>query len=400
MKPTVSTNPLEIEHNVNDTDTFHWKTEEDGTIRILTFQSEEVLDLIKTQEIYYADDSRKRERRSYELDVKQLNGYQPVWGFALPYEYDIIDIYRGSIFINFKCEMSLSESILSDFVCLELFVPSELVKLGLTHNACYFAVVYPYVKKEFLHRVYKVEYTCGKHENGQISDLPIVETIEVFNDKHVPTFEQYFSTLSATEFRGIKDQLTVDFPFKRYEIGKRYSYEDTNIELNLFEGCNLNKDMEDINLKSTVSTNPLESPTGTKETTMCVCGRAIDLTQCNSVTLCKNCLEVKEPWTVTSLTEEGKEVTHTIEVKFDIKSECHILQINDGGKVDIFYNPNKTGGQYSIYDGVEGFGWYNTPREAVDSYIKEEFLKDLNNHAECSSCGGGGCIHCDPNFFY
>ncbi|MFF2798221.1 hypothetical protein [Lysinibacillus xylanilyticus] len=207
-----------------------WVTEKDGTIRILTFQSKVVLDKIKQDGVYYADDSKKRERRDYSLDKDQLGGHQPVWGFAIPSDFKARDIYRGSLFIHFKCEMSLSESILSDFVCLELFVPSELVKLGLSHNACYFAVVYPYIKKEYLHRVYNIEYVCAVNDSDGVANLHVVETVEVLDNRNSPTFEQYFSTLTGEESRGLEKEPSIDFPFKRYPVGQRYCYEDINIK--------------------------------------------------------------------------------------------------------------------------------------------------------------------------
>lgn len=212
----------------------NWNLEKDGTVRILSFQSKEVLDAIKHEGIYYADDAKKRERRDYSLDVEQLDGHQPVWGFALPYEYKVDDIYCGYMFLNFKCEMSLSESTLADFVCLELFVPSELVKLGLTHNACYFAVVFPYIKAQYLHRVYSIEYTVSIKDNPNpkafIYTLPIVETVEVLNHNSIPTFEENFRTLSPEEYDRVECELTTDFPFKSYKVGKRHCYEDLNIE--------------------------------------------------------------------------------------------------------------------------------------------------------------------------
>lgn len=89
-------------------------------IRILTFQSVEVLNILLNEGEYFANGELARENRNYSDDIRQLNGVQPIWCFSPvgvrhflnPFkendEYSAEDFINGSMFDTFRCEMSLN----------------------------------------------------------------------------------------------------------------------------------------------------------------------------------------------------------------------------------------------------------------------------------------------------
>jgi hypothetical protein len=69
--------------------------------------------------------------------------------------------------------------------------------------------------------------------------------------------------------------------------------------------------------------------------------------------------------------------------------------------------------EYSCYDGVDGYFWYPTPKEAVKKFMDEHFSypslgystddegEPIDDYEEisCRTCGDGGCWHCEPYRF-
>lgn len=129
------------------------------TVTVMSFQSKEVWDIVIDKGIYVPDPSFTREKRDYKLDIEQLDGNQPVWGFVSRHAngFQPADFLDSSLLELYRCEMSVDEDRLKDFMVLELEVPRGLVKRGLTHNSYDYAVVFPTIRKEWLVSVGKVE---------------------------------------------------------------------------------------------------------------------------------------------------------------------------------------------------------------------------------------------------
>ena len=80
------------------------------------------------------------------------------------------------------------------------------------------------------------------------------------------------------------------------------------------------------------------------------------------------------------------------------------LYVNGIAEVDIYFNEDDN--KYSAYDGVDGYGWHSTIKEAVKAYMDYNYsyknpLGDEDDCYEpsCSNCGDGGCVHCQPHRF-
>jgi hypothetical protein len=128
-------------------------------MRIISFQSEEVVSILEGSKIYLPTPNLCREKRNYESDMEQLGGKFPVWGFSSKYEdgFRPIDFLDSTLLERFRCEMSLGSKGLSNLKVLELEVPSELVKIGLTHNSYEYAVVFPCIDLNWLISVGEVK---------------------------------------------------------------------------------------------------------------------------------------------------------------------------------------------------------------------------------------------------
>lgn len=81
------------------------------------------------------------------------------------------------------------------------------------------------------------------------------------------------------------------------------------------------------------------------------------------------------------------------------------LYVNGIDEVNICPNPDE--GEYSAYDGVDGYGWYDTVKKAVKGYMdyKYRYINPLDGNEDdcydvsCSNCGDGGCFYCEPHRF-
>jgi hypothetical protein len=98
-------------------------------------------------------------KRNYGEDMDQLDGKVPIWCFtpASGDNFVLSDFADGSLFHRYQCEMSLN-GYLSRFPMIELEVPANLLKSGLTHNAYSVAKVFPYISKEMLVAIYRLSY--------------------------------------------------------------------------------------------------------------------------------------------------------------------------------------------------------------------------------------------------
>ncbi|MFJ7982295.1 hypothetical protein ACIQ1D_18715 [Lysinibacillus xylanilyticus] len=89
----------------------------------------------------------------------------------------------------------------------------------------------------------------------------------------------------------------------------------------------------------------------------------------------------------------------TLEIKKCEGFEIHDLMID--GKdphVEIHYFE----GQYACHDGATGYGWYDTIKKAVKSYMNQTYRYPSDEEyyePSCTNCGDGGCFHCEPYRF-
>lgn len=89
-------------------------------------------------------------------------------------------------------------------------------------------------------------------------------------------------------------------------------------------------------------------------------------------------------------------ITHLFDV--DNKDDkIYELYINGLVEVEIHYNKHG----YSCYDGFEGYGWHSSIKRAVKTYMdsRYKYPGDESYEPSCSSCGDGGCVHCEPSRF-
>lgn len=152
-------------------------------VNLLSFQSLEVLKILTKSVAYRPDLSMSRERRDYSADINQLGGYSPVWCFSpftksLEYstEFRKSLFMNGSLFERFKCEMSLSSSMeFNKLFLFELRVPSNLIKVGLTHNAYEGAVVIPEIRRDYVVAIYKLSYQDSDPTKWFYPDVKIIK---------------------------------------------------------------------------------------------------------------------------------------------------------------------------------------------------------------------------------
>lgn len=91
-------------------------------------------------------------------------------------------------------------------------------------------------------------------------------------------------------------------------------------------------------------------------------------------------------------------------VDFEDGSGWYDLRVNGTAEVNIVHNEDD--GKYSAYDGVDGYGWHDTIKQAVKYYMDSlygyhnPFGEDDDDYeVSCTNCGDGGCWHCEPSRF-
>ena len=167
-----------------------YKSMGEQKIRLLTFQSKEVLQIIQRDGRYQSDCSKSREGASqkdyYIKDIEQLNGYNPIWGFS-PIEMPKItdnkfkseDFIDGCKFQRFKEEMSCSSRDINNKYLFEVEVKANKIRRGITHNDCNFAVIFPEIKKNDIVAVYQLHYQPGHPLKWFYCDVNIIEKFRV-----------------------------------------------------------------------------------------------------------------------------------------------------------------------------------------------------------------------------
>lgn len=135
-------------------------------MRVLTFQSKEVINTILVEGRYYANIEKCRERNDYSKDINTLNGKVPIWIFipvdknnkyTLKEKFEEIDFKDGELLDRFRCEMSTNY--LTDFHLLELEVSNELIHKGITRNDFEAAKIISHIDINMLCAIYTVEPT-------------------------------------------------------------------------------------------------------------------------------------------------------------------------------------------------------------------------------------------------
>lgn len=168
------------------------------TLRVLSFQSKEVLEILLSTGVYEPVLDKAREGHSYEDDIRQLGGKIPIWCFG-PIRKDQFvteDFADGSLFFRFNNEMSLNGTKeFHNFTLLELVLPFKEVKYGLTYNAYLGSKVFSTLKLENLRAVYSLDYT----ESWYFPKINLVARFSndiLFEDDMIAQYdeEEYVST--------------------------------------------------------------------------------------------------------------------------------------------------------------------------------------------------------------
>lgn len=149
----------------------NWTNESLGEtfIRLLTFQSDDVGEILLYKD-YYADKNLAREKRDYYRDIVQLGGYTPIWCISpAPIEtvtnnrFSVYDLKNAEIFQHARCEMSLKDNDgLKDFTMIEFEISANLIYRGITHSVHELVYIAPYIKKEAVVGIYKLEYDLSQ----------------------------------------------------------------------------------------------------------------------------------------------------------------------------------------------------------------------------------------------
>ena len=113
-------------------------------LNILSFQSIEVINILKEKGIYRASKDIKREHQDYKLDIEQLGGSNPIWGYrpVNKSNFYVKELLDGKLMQKFRCEMSIDYKDLANLFLLDLTLDADNIKIGLTHNACAEAMVF------------------------------------------------------------------------------------------------------------------------------------------------------------------------------------------------------------------------------------------------------------------
>lgn len=84
---------------------------------------------------------------------------------------------------------------------------------------------------------------------------------------------------------------------------------------------------------------------------------------------------------------------------YDIEDDTKIYELYVNGWTVIEIHHDKQG--YSCFDGFQGYGYHSSIKRAVKAYMDSRYKYPGNESYEpsCSSCGDGGCVHCEPSRF-
>lgn len=174
----------------------------DNKIRVLSFQSKDVLDILMSNLEYHPSIEMSREGRDYRLEKEHYGFKDVIWCFSpigwfnppdnprikVPGKFSKEDFIDGSKFFNFRCEMSLpSNEYLNKLVLLELEYCEDELKPGLTHNGSSYVYVAPQLKLKNLVAVYRLKYDRSREAGWY---YPEVFVEKIFKEDSL--FKDYF----------------------------------------------------------------------------------------------------------------------------------------------------------------------------------------------------------------
>ncbi|WP_283693822.1 hypothetical protein [Clostridium perfringens] len=151
--------------------------DEEKVIRVLTFQSPKVWNILKEKGTYTIDKSLCREKHDgYECELKEYGYDSPIWVFS-PIgmskgklsETGVFhgrDFESGLLFFNFGSQMSISHDDLNEMYLFELEVKENELKRGLTHNSCSYVYVINGLRREQVKAIYQLTYREEGRENS------------------------------------------------------------------------------------------------------------------------------------------------------------------------------------------------------------------------------------------
>ena len=153
--------------------------------RVVTFQSKEVVDILRSRGEYYACRDKAREGSFDDRDIQNCSGNIPIWVFQHPaFALDTIGIKQFcNMLQTFTEEMSIDT--LNDLYMIELYLDSKPVK-GVAHNDNSIACVIPSIKLEDVICIYKV--SCNSEDVYNFYDLIPLQV----NSRYVPLFPDGF----------------------------------------------------------------------------------------------------------------------------------------------------------------------------------------------------------------
>lgn len=178
-------------------------------MRVVTFQSEEVLNIILNEGIYFANSSMCREKNDYSEDILALNGKTPIWIFANP-DISFDTLKSGELLEIWRCEMSLDQKIgLTQFKMLELEIDENntLIKVGKTHNSYKYACVIDSIKKSQLCAVYHIENTNHFFYKKIVFEQSFNDAKNIITDNCIDT--------RSLQYYGIYDNVVYNSKHKR-----------------------------------------------------------------------------------------------------------------------------------------------------------------------------------------
>ena len=157
--------------------------------RVITFQSKEVVDILLSRRIYYADRDKMREGSICIEDILLCCGMTPIWVFQHPaFKTHKVGTHQiCNMFETFRCEMSIDS--LDGLYCIELHLDRQ-PPIGKAHNGTSLACIIPTISIEDVGAIYRMESA----EHWFFYNVYVVEKFKdnvLFNEDKLFTKEEY-----------------------------------------------------------------------------------------------------------------------------------------------------------------------------------------------------------------
>lgn len=151
-------------------------------MRVFTFQTPDVLDILQHEGVYYADIKLCREHADYSRDIARLNGKVPIWVFT---KMKLDDV--ASSMFTYRCEMALD---IEDF-CKLVMIELELDKqppIGLTHNSYDYACIIDSIHLSQL----VMAYSLHSADDWYFVDISRIDGL--VTNQATPSFPSFYDT--------------------------------------------------------------------------------------------------------------------------------------------------------------------------------------------------------------